>query len=192
MKKTIIFVLIAVLSLGVMSACGKKESENAQPAQANLTGKEVEVVYEYDSQTVRGSVALPECGGIDEEKEQVEDKGGNFISIYATANKEVYCDAELYLSVVKKEVQEKTLAGKREASEGKAEKMEINGCAACLYENSKDSNRCRTYYIYTTDSQKNIVEMEVYLQDAFSDLSKEEWAEICKAVENTTKISFDK
>ena len=192
MKKIVSVLLVCVLVLGVFTACSKKTDEGATTttaAAAAADGREVTV--DYKAEKVKAKINLPEFGDFESETEEIDGEGATFAKIYtANPDKQAYADVELHLTIATEEFKQKTLAGERESVKTEVKQMKINGYEGCLYKYPEDGERSIQYFLYTTRDNGDVVELAVLVQDTFSDLSEEEWTELCATIEQSAAFKF--
>ncbi|MBQ3432263.1 MAG: hypothetical protein IJG23_05705 [Clostridia bacterium] len=192
MKKVIAVLLVAVLALGVLTACGKKDTTTTGgETTAAASDKESQTVQvEYAAQKVAASIVLPTLGGIETETEEYEGEGNTYTKVYSKENDATFADVDLSMCIVTQEYKDKTLAGERNTGDKETpELLKINGNEGCKYTYEEDAGRSVEYIVYA-DKNGDLVELSIHVQDSFSDLTQEEWDALCKAVETTVEFKL--
>lgn len=191
MKKVLSVLLVCVLVLGVFTACSKKTQEGATTTTAAAAADGKEATVEYKAENVKAKLTLPEFGDIETETEDVEGEGATYIKVYtANPDKQAYADVEMHLTIATDDLKQKTLAGEREGSNAEFKKETINGYECGYYKFPDDGERSLEYVLYTTRDNGDAVELSVLIQDTFSDLSEQEWAELCDSIEQSVGFNF--
>ena len=192
MKKIIALALVAFLALGVFTACGKKNQ--TQPSEQAATQKAAQEGYQsvkavYKDKNVTGSLSLPAMGGIEEDPEDYEGVGNNFLKIYGADEETeyVYIGVDLGVTVCTEDYKNEALSGQREP-DFEVKKMQINGLEAAKYDESTDSSRRIEYFVYSTTKEGEIAEFSIYLEDNFMDFTDAQWQQVVEAVESSAAI----